>query len=305
MDNLFLLIFLLSIVALIVGMIKPDWVLKFLEEGKRNRKHVFLVFGISLIASLILFGMTTDASENEEVTEDQVEEAEEVEEKIEEEVLLTLSDEDKELLEENYGELSSGQKRSQVDNILRNINDYEDDDQEFIMEKKERIEEEKIAFKEKERKEEEERKTAEKERKEKEEAERKEKEEAEEAERKEREEAEKAQREKEEKEKYNTGITRNDMARDKDGLSGEYVKFSGKVVQVMQGDGYNQYRLAVDDDYDQMILIEMIDGLIDSNILEDDYITIEGMSFGNESYTTVLGAEQTIPAVIVDQVYLD
>lgn len=159
MDNLFLLIFLLSIVALIVGMIKPDWVLKFLEEGKRNRKHVFLVFGISLIASLILFGMTTDASENEEVTEDQVEEAEEVEEKIEEEVLLTLSDEDKELLEENYGELSSGQKRSQVDNILRNIDDYEDADQEFILQHKDRIEEEQVAFKEKERKEKEEAET--------------------------------------------------------------------------------------------------------------------------------------------------
>lgn len=95
------------------------------------------------------------------------------------------------------------------------------------------------------------------------------------------------------------------MARDKDGLMGEYVKFSGKVVQVMQGDGYNQYRFAVNDDYDQMILIEIANDLIDSNILEDDYITIEGMSFGIHTYTTVLGAEQTIPAVIVDNVYLD
>lgn len=95
------------------------------------------------------------------------------------------------------------------------------------------------------------------------------------------------------------------MARDKDGLMGEYVKFSGKVVQVMQADGYNQYRFAVNDDYDQMILIEIANDLIDSNILEDDYITIEGMSFGNHNYTTVLGAEQTIPAVIVDNVYLD
>ena len=304
MDNLFLLIFLLSIVALIVGMIKPDWVLKFLEEGKRNRKHVFLVFGISLIASLILFGMTTDASENEEVTEDQVEEAEEEEEE-EEVVLLTLSDEDKELLEENYSELPSGQIRNKVDKILKNIDDYEDADQEFILQHKDRIEEEQVAFKEKERKEkEEEKKEAEKKRKEKEEAEKAQRE-KDEAERKKKEEAEKAQREKEEKEKYNTGITRNDMARDKDGLMGEYVKFSGKVVQVMQGDGYNQYRFAVNDDYDQMILIEIANDLIDSNILEDDYITIEGMSFGNHTYTTVLGAEQTIPAVIVDNVYLD
>ena len=302
MDDLFLLISIFSIIALIVGMIKPNFVLKFLEKEKRNRKYVSLVFGISLIASLILFGMTTDASENEEVTEDQVEEAEEEEEEV---VLLSLSDEDKELLEENYSELPSGQIRNKVDKILKNIDDYEDADQEFILQHKDRIEEEQVAFKEKERKEkEEEKKEAEKKRKEKEEAEKAQRE-KEEAERKKKEEAEKAQREKEEKEKYNTGITRNDIARDKDGLMGEYVKFSGKVVQVMQGDDYNQYRFAVNDDYDQMILIEMASDLIDSNILEDDYITIEGMSFGNYTYTTVLGAEQTIPAVIVDNVYLD
>lgn len=304
MDNLFLLISIFSIIALIVGMIKPDFVLKFLEKEKRNRKYVSLVFGISLLVSFILFGMTVDTTEDEEIAPNQIEEVE-AEEEEEEVVLLTLSDEDKELLEENYSELSSGQIRNKVDKILKNIDDYEDADQEFILQHKDRIEEEQVAFKEKERKEkEEEKKEAEKKRKEKEEAEKAQRE-KEEAERKKKEEAEKAQREKEEKEKYNTGITRNDMARDKDGLMGEYVKFSGKVVQVMQGDGYNQYRFAVNDDYDQMILIEMANDLIDSNILEDDYITIEGMSFGNHTYTTVLGAEQTIPAVIVDNVYLD
>lgn len=304
MDNLFLLISIFSIIALIVGMIKPNFVLKFLEKEKRNRKYVSLVFGTSLLVSFILFGMTVDTTEDEEIAPNQIEEVE-AEEEEEEVVLLTLSDEDKELLEENYSELSSGQIRNKVDKILKNIDDYEDADQEFILQHKDRIEEEQVAFKEKERKEkEEEKKEAEKKRKEKEEAEKAQRE-KEEAERKKKEEAEKAQREKEEKEKYNTGITRNDMARDKDGLMGEYVKFSGKVVQVMQGDGYNQYRFAVNDDYDQMILIEMANDLIDSNILEDDYITIEGMSFGNHTYTTVLGAEQTIPAVIVDNVYLD
>lgn len=303
MDDLFLLISIFSIIALIVGMIKPNFVLKFLEKEKRNRKYVSLVFGTSLLVSFILFGMTADTTESEEIAPNQIEEVEEEEE--EEVVLLTLSDEDKELLEENYSELPSGQIRNKVDKILKNIDDYEDADQEFILQHKDRIEEEQVAFKEKERKEkEEEKKEAEKKRKEKEEAEKAQRE-KDEAERKKKEEAEKAQREKEEKEKYNTGITRNDMARDKDGLMGEYVKFSGKVVQVMQGDGYNQYRFAVNDDYDQMILIEIANDLIDSNILEDDYITIEGMSFGNHTYTTVLGAEQTIPAVIVDNVYLD
>lgn len=54
-----------------------------------------------------------------------------------------------------------------------------------------------------------------------------------------------------------------------------------------------------------MILLEIDNDLIDSNILEDDYITIEGMSAGNQTYTTVLGGEKTIPAVVVNNVYLD
>lgn len=304
MDNLFLLLFLVSIVALIVGLIKPELVVRWGSEEKKNRKSVLKVYGLAIIAFLILFSITTPSITTPSSNDEEVAEVE-ADEEEEEVVLLTLSDEDKELLEENYSELPSGQIRNKVDKILKNIDDYEDADQEFILQHKDRIEEEQVAFKEKERKEkEEEKKEAEKKRKEKEEAEKAQRE-KDEAERKKKEEAEKAQREKEEKEKYNTGITRNDMARDKDGLMGEYVKFSGKVVQVMQGDGYNQYRFAVNDDYDQMILIEIANDLIDSNILEDDYITIEGMSFGNHTYTTLLGAEQTIPAVIVDNVYLD
>lgn len=250
MHDLFLLISIFSIIALIVGMIKPNFVLKFLEKEKRNRKYVSLVFGISLLISFILFGMTADTTESEEIAPNQIEEVEEEEE--EEVVLLTLSDEDKEMLEKNYSELPigfkepSGPTRNKVDKILKNIDDYEDADQEFILQHKDRIEEEQVALKEKARKEKEE---AEKKRKEKEEAEKAQRE-KDEAERKKKEEAEKAQREKEEKEKYNTGITRNDMARDKDGLMFRYVKFSGKVVQAMQGDGYNQYRFAVNDDYD-------------------------------------------------------
>ena len=122
---------------------------------------------------------------------------------------------------------------------------------------------------------------------------------------KERKEREEAERKEQEQEKYNTGITVKDMARDKDGLAGSLVTFSGKIIQVMQGDGYNQYRMAVDDDYDQVILIEISDDQLETNILEDDYITIEGVSVGNITYTTIFGAEQTIPGVIVDNFTLN
>ena len=37
-------------------------------------------------------------------------------------------------------------------------------------------------------------------------------------------------------------------------------------------------------------------------LLENDYIYFKGSSAGNMTYTTVLGAEMTIPAFIVDEV---
>ena len=93
------------------------------------------------------------------------------------------------------------------------------------------------------------------------------------------------------------------MARDKNGLEGSFVKFSGKIIQVISGRLSTQYRMAVNDDYDQIIFIEIANIKLESNILEDDYITIEGVSVGNITYKTVLGAEQTIPGVAVHNFY--
>lgn len=67
MDNLFLVLFLVSFGALVIGMIKPDWVLKFMDEGKRDRKRVLLVFGSTMVISFVLFGITVpDVAEKEE-----------------------------------------------------------------------------------------------------------------------------------------------------------------------------------------------------------------------------------------------
>lgn len=71
-----------------------------------------------------------------------------------------------------------------------------------------------------------------------------------------------------EKEKYNTGITTRDLARDKNGMIDSFVKFTGKIIQVINGNGYTQYRLAVNDDYDQIILIELSNIKLDSKNLK-------------------------------------
>lgn len=104
-----------------------------------------------------------------------------------------------------------------------------------------------------------------------------------------------------EKNKYETGLTYDNLARNPDTNIGQYVKFYGQIIQVIKGDGYSQFRFAVDGNYDQLILIEISeDQLQDNRILEDDYITIKGMSMGEMTYTSALGGEITVPAVLVD-----
>lgn len=127
-----------------------------------------------------------------------------------------------------------------------------------------------------------------------------------EAEEKAKKEAEEQAKKEAEAKKYETGLTYEDLARNPDKHIGKGCRFSGKVIQVMNGDGYNQYRIAIDDNYDKVMLIEITkDKLTDGNILEDDYLTIEGLSLGVVSYKTVLGAEMSIPAVTVDNFKLN
>lgn len=102
--------------------------------------------------------------------------------------------------------------------------------------------------------------------------------------------------------KYDTGITWEDIARN--GLEGQFCKFEGKIIQVMNGEGYKQYRVAINNDYDKVMLVEIKNGLIDTNLLEDDVIFFKGYSYGNVTYKTVLGAEQSIPAVVAEHVEL-
>lgn len=93
MDNLFLLLFLVSIVALVVGLIKPELVVRWGSEEKKNRKSVLKVYGLAIIAFLILFSITTPSSNDEEIAEveKEVEENIDNDEEIEEDKLESVS----------------------------------------------------------------------------------------------------------------------------------------------------------------------------------------------------------------------
>ncbi|MFD1030190.1 toxin regulator [Metaplanococcus flavidus] len=113
---------------------------------------------------------------------------------------------------------------------------------------------------------------------------------------------EKAAAEEEERMGYDTGITYDQLARTPDEFIFEKVKFSGTVVQVMEGDGLTQIRLAVNDDYDHILFAEFDASLVDSRILEDDTITIRGISSGLITYESTMGGSISIPGIVIDQI---
>lgn len=113
---------------------------------------------------------------------------------------------------------------------------------------------------------------------------------------------EKAEAEEKERIGYDTGITYDQLARTPDDYLFEKVKFHGTVIQVMEGDGTTQIRLAVNDDYDTVLFAEFDSTVVDSRILEDDTITIRGLSTGLMTYESTMGGSISIPGISIEQI---
>lgn len=114
--------------------------------------------------------------------------------------------------------------------------------------------------------------------------------------------AEQKKKEEEEKKGYDTGITYSQLARTPDDYLAKKVKFSGKVVQVMEDGDSAGIRLAVDGDYDNIILGTFDSSIISERILEDDYITVYGLSAGIYTYESTMGASISVPSMTIDKI---
>lgn len=102
-------------------------------------------------------------------------------------------------------------------------------------------------------------------------------------------------------EDYNKELTYDDLARNPDEHAYKAVTFEGKIIQVIQGDGASQFRIATNDDYDKVMLIEIDNSQLESRILEDDYIRFYGTYMGEITYESTLGGNITIPGVVVEK----
>lgn len=114
-----------------------------------------------------------------------------------------------------------------------------------------------------------------------------------------------AKKAEEEKIGYETGITYKQLARTPDDFKGKKVKFSGKVMQVMEGDGETQLRIAVNDDYDSMLYVAYKSKITSIRILEKDSVTVKGLSAGLLTYKSTLGGDISIPSMLVEKIELN
>lgn len=101
---------------------------------------------------------------------------------------------------------------------------------------------------------------------------------------------------------YETDITYEQLARRPDDYINKKIKLQGEVIQVMDGDDFIAIRLAVNSDHDNIIYCEYDKDIISYRILENDVITIYGVSYGLYTYETVSGNDTTIPCMLIDKI---
>lgn len=118
--------------------------------------------------------------------------------------------------------------------------------------------------------------------------------------------AKKAQQEAERKDPNTYGVIDYiTLSRNPDQYIGQKYKFSGKILQVLEGDDSTQYRLAVDGNYDNVLYLEIDKDDLAQRILEDDLVTVYGLSVGTISYKSTLGGKITIPGLLVNIIELN
>ncbi|MBR2835395.1 MAG: FIVAR domain-containing protein [Coriobacteriales bacterium] len=78
--------------------------------------------------------------------------------------------------------------------------------------------------------------------------------------------------------------------------------FWGKVVQVSEGKSQVILRVAINDDYDEIVYVVYDSSITTQRVLEDDHITLYGICVGVYTYTAVRGNSVTIPAMYCEHI---
>lgn len=91
-------------------------------------------------------------------------------------------------------------------------------------------------------------------------------------------------------------------SRDPDAYTGKKIKFSGRILQVMEDDGYAVFRIATKGNYDNVVYAIYVIPENYKRILEDDKVNVFATSTGIYTYETIMGGSVTIPSCVIDRI---
>ena len=96
------------------------------------------------------------------------------------------------------------------------------------------------------------------------------------------------------------------VLRDPSTYKGENCSIYGKVLQKSEGWSSTVLRVGTGGYgyYDKVFWVEYTSSAVTTNVIEDDYITVYGTCSGTHTYTTVMGASVTIPAIDADKIII-
>lgn len=97
---------------------------------------------------------------------------------------------------------------------------------------------------------------------------------------------------------YRTDITYEQIAHAPADFAGEKMQFSGKVVKIVPTDGDDKVRLAVNDNPNNLLVVDVDQDLLNgSNLSEGQQVTFSGVIEGIETYQTDQGNKVTAPSM--------
>lgn len=102
---------------------------------------------------------------------------------------------------------------------------------------------------------------------------------------------------------YRTDVSYDSLARDPKTYKGEYLQYTGEVMQVLEDDSYTDLRIAVNGNYDDVLYVELDNSILHGKrILEDDLVTVKGVSAGIISYKATSGTKISIPGLAATEI---
>lgn len=96
------------------------------------------------------------------------------------------------------------------------------------------------------------------------------------------------------------------VLRDPTTYKGDNCSIYGKVLQKSEGWSGTVLRVGTGGYgyYDKVFWVEYTSSAVTKNVIEDDYITVYGTCEGTHTYTTVMGASVTIPAIDAEKIII-